>query len=67
MIAGLVPERARLWLADDPRRLYLVTVPLVAFTGWQLVRAIRLHVSVEAVAAQYFSDAARAASEALGG
>lgn len=66
-VSKLIPDSVHGYFAANPRRLYLITVPLMAFTALQLVRAVRLHEQVRGVVAQQFSDAARAASEALGG
>lgn len=62
-----LPEPVRDWFADDPRRLFLVTVPLIVWCGVQFLRAAQLHAAAGVIVAQHRSDAARAASEALGG
>ena len=62
-----MPEPARQWFAEDPERLYLITVPLMVWCGLQFARSVQLHTRVGMLAAEVRSDAARAASEALGG
>lgn len=66
-VADAIPDRCFEYVHEHPRVLYAVTVPLVAFAAYTLVRGIRVHVMVEQFVAAHTADAARAASEALGG
>lgn len=52
---------------EHPQAFKLVTAGLVILAAYNLSRAVRLHHEVTAHLAQIKSDAARAASEALGG
>lgn len=66
-IAAEVPESLVDYINGHPRVVYAVTVPLVAWCGYTLVRAVRLHAFAEQFVAERLGDVQRAASEALGG
>jgi hypothetical protein len=67
MIADALPDSAIEYIEQHPRVIYLVTVPLLVFAAYNLEKAYRLQAAAEMFVRQRVSDAARAASEALGG
>lgn len=66
-IADEIPESWVKFVHEHPRVMYAISLPLLGFCAWNLIRAVRLHVLAEMFVAARESDAARAASEALGG
>lgn len=66
-IADEIPDSWLEYVAEHPRVLYAITVPLVAWCGYQFGKAIRVHILAELYIAERVGDVQRAASEALGG
>ncbi len=66
-IADLIPDPVFEYVREHPQVLYAVTVPLIAWSLYNLLGAVRVHVRAEAFIAARAGDAARLASEALGG
>jgi hypothetical protein len=66
-IADSLPDSAIEYVNAHPRVVYLITVPLLVWAAWNLEKAYRLQAHAELFVRQRLSDAARAASEALGG
>ena len=66
-IADAIPDSVFEYIHDHPRVLYAVTVPLVILAAVNLERAYRLQAMAGQFVRHRASDAARAASEALGG
>lgn len=66
-IADSMPDSWVEYVGEHPRVLYFVTVPLLILAAYNLDKAYRLQAMAELFVKQRASDAARAASEALGG
>lgn len=66
-IAEAMPESWVQYISEHPRVVYFVTVPLVLLATYNLERAWHLQTTAEMFVKQHAADAARAASEALGG
>jgi hypothetical protein len=66
IVDGL-PDSAIEYMHEHPGVMYVITVPLLAFCAFNLVHAIRIHMFVQDVVRNRAFDAARAASEGLGG
>lgn len=61
--ADAIPDSVFAYVHEHPKTMYVLTVPLVVFCTYNLLRAVRLHAQVE----RYVAELQRAASEALGG
>jgi hypothetical protein len=66
-IADSIPESVIEFVHEHPRSIYVVTVPLLAYAVYNLLRACDLQTRAEMFVAAHVADAQRAASEALGG
>ena len=55
------------WMLEHPKATRVLGLGLVAFGTWSYLGLLRKHVELEHVLAVARSEAARAASEALGG
>ncbi len=66
-IADSQPESVIEYNERNPRAVYLVTIQLLIWAAYNLECAYRLQAHAELFVKQQVSDAARAASEALGG
>lgn len=60
-------ERHLHWLNDHPQAMLWAARVAVVMAAWQFVKVVRLYTLIETEVAKRYSDAARAASEALGG
>jgi hypothetical protein len=63
----LYPDALAEYVAGHPGALYAVSLALVGVSGALLVRSVQINVALGILMRNARSDAARAASEALGG
>lgn len=55
------------WMLEHPRATRCLAIGLVAISTWEYLKILWLFTDLDHLLAQHASDAARAASEALGG